>query len=71
MSDTKKLGLGKRLVKWFREMRSELKKVVWPTPKQVVNNTWIVLVMIVAVGLMIMAFDFVWVNIIQEFVLGF
>jgi len=60
-----------RIAKWFREMRSELRKVVWPTPKQVVNNTWIVLVMIVAVGIMIMAFDFVWVSIIQDFVLSF
>ncbi len=33
-----------RMTKWFREMRSELKKVVWPTPKQIVNNTIIVLV---------------------------
>jgi preprotein translocase subunit SecE len=33
-----------RIAKWFREMRSELKKVVWPTPKQVLNNTIIVLV---------------------------
>ena len=30
---------------WFREMRSELKKVVWPTWTQVYKNTWIVLVM--------------------------
>ena len=29
---------------WFREMRSELKKVVWPTWKQVYKNTWIVLI---------------------------
>ena len=33
-----------RIAKWFREMRSELKKVVWPTPKQIMNNTIIVLV---------------------------
>lgn len=29
-----KLGFGGRTKKWFREMKSELKKVVWPTPKQ-------------------------------------
>ena len=34
----KKKGSG-RFARWFREMRSELKKVVWPTPKQVLNNT--------------------------------
>ncbi|MBQ9984709.1 MAG: preprotein translocase subunit SecE [Oscillospiraceae bacterium] len=29
---------------WFREMRSELKKVTWPTAAQVYKNTIIVLV---------------------------
>jgi preprotein translocase subunit SecE len=34
------------ITKWFREMRSELKKVVWPTRKQIINNTIIVLVIV-------------------------
>ncbi len=34
----------KSIIKWFRELKSELKKVVWPTPKQIMNNTIIVLV---------------------------
>ena len=29
--------------RWFREMRSELKKVVWPTPQKVAKNTGTVL----------------------------
>ena len=29
--------------RWFREMKSELKKVVWPSKKQVINNTLVVL----------------------------
>ncbi len=33
-------GLGK----WFRGMKSELKKVVWPTWSQVGNNTVVVIV---------------------------
>ena len=32
------------ITRWFREMRSELKKVVWPTRKQVINNTIVVLI---------------------------
>ena len=32
------------LNRWFREMKSELKKVVWPTWSQVVNNTVVVIV---------------------------
>ena len=29
--------------KWFREMRSELKKVVWPTKKETVSYTAVVI----------------------------
>lgn len=48
-----KLSFFKRVGKWFREMKSELKKVIWPTPKQMLNNTLVSLFMmaISAVGL--------------------
>ena len=32
--------------KWFREMRSELKKVVWPDGKTTAKNTGTVLLLI-------------------------
>ena len=44
---------------WLREMRSELKKVVWPNRKQVINNSIIVVVSVAAVGVVIFAFDWV------------
>jgi len=47
-----------RLAKWFREMRSELKKVVWPTPKQIVNNTFVSLTVMVAAAIAVWALDF-------------
>ena len=48
-----------RICKYFRELRSELKKVVWSTPKQVVKSTVIVLVCVLIVGVFIWVFDFV------------
>ena len=45
--------------RYFRELRSELKKVVWPTPKQVAKNTLIVVCCVLAVGVFIWLFDFV------------
>ena len=48
---------GKRISRWFREMKSELKKVVWPTKSQMVNNTVIVLVCTLIVGICIWVFD--------------
>lgn len=47
----------KRIKKWLREMKSELKKVVWPTGKQVVNNVLITLACVVIVGIFIWVFD--------------
>ena len=46
-----------RFARWFREMRSELKKVVWPTPKQIVNNTLVSLSVMVAAAIVIWALD--------------
>ena len=45
--------------KYFRELRSELKKVVWSTPQQLVKNTLIVLACVLVVGVFIWLFDFV------------
>ena len=48
---------GKRIAKWFRELVSEGKKVVWPTGKQVVNNTLVVIVCILLVGVFVWVLD--------------
>lgn len=55
--DVKKLSFGKRVAKWWREMKSELKKVVWPSPKQVVNNTVVALVVMIVAAIVIWGFD--------------
>ena len=48
---------GKRIGRWFREMRSELKKVVWPSKSQMINNTLIVIACVIVVGIFIWVFD--------------
>ena len=50
---------GKAIARYFRELRSELKKVVWPTPQQVLKNTLIVMACVLVVGVFIWLFDFV------------
>ena len=45
--------------KYFRELRSELKKVVWPTPQQVLKNAAIVCGCVIVVGVFIWLVDFV------------
>ncbi|MEG0824313.1 MAG: preprotein translocase subunit SecE [Oscillospiraceae bacterium] len=46
-----------RIARWFREMKSELKKVQWPTWKQTLNNVLIVIVCVLIVGAFIWVFD--------------
>ena len=48
-----------KVAKYFRELRSELKKVVWPTPQQVLKNALIVCGCVLVVGVFIWLFDFV------------
>ena len=55
--DDAKPGFFKRAAKWFREMKSELKKVVWPTPKQLLNNTVVSVVVMVASAIVLWGFD--------------
>ena len=42
---------------WFREMKSELKKVVWPDRKTVIANTGTVLLCSLVIGACIWIFD--------------
>ena len=61
MAEVKKENWFKRtwgkVRKYFRELRSELKKVVWPTKSQMINKTVIVLVCVLIVGIFIWVFD--------------
>ena len=59
MATTTKKSIFSRIAVWFRGMKSELKKVVWPTKKQTINNSLVVLAMVVASGIVIWAFDYV------------
>ena len=47
-----------KVTKYFRELRSELKKVVWSTPKQVLKNALVVIACVLVVGVFIWLFDY-------------
>ena len=63
MSEAKKpnafVGFFKKIAKFLRDCKGEIKKIVWPTPKQVLKNTLIVLVCVLVVGVFIWVFDLV------------
>ena len=55
----------KSVVKYFKDARSEFKKVVWPSRKQVINNTIVVIVSMVVSGLAIWGVDTVFMFLIK------
>ncbi len=44
-------------VEFFKDLKSEIKKIIWPKPKTVFKNTGIVLLMIFVVGLFVFGLD--------------
>ena len=43
---------------FFKDFKAELKKVIWPTPKQLVNNTVAVVTIVLITGIIVFALDF-------------
>lgn len=39
-----------KIGKFFKDLKAEIKKVIWPTKKQLVNNTLIVIIAILIIG---------------------
>lgn len=58
----KKEGFAKKAGRFFREIRSEFKKIVWPSKKQVLNNTAVVLVFMVVCAIVIWLLDWAFIN---------
>ena len=48
---------GNRLTRFFKEVKSELKKVTWPSKKQVTRNTLVVIAAVILIGIVIWVLD--------------
>ena len=44
--------------KFFKDFKAELKKVIWPTPKQLLNSTAAVVVIVLITAAIVFALDF-------------
>ena len=49
--------MGKGIAKFFRDIKSEIKKIVWPTPKMTFKNMGLVLLSMLVVGLVVTGLD--------------
>ena len=55
--NTSKKNSKKKKKNFFKSVKAELKKVIWPTPKQLLNNTLAVIVSVVIVGVIVFLLD--------------
>lgn len=56
------------IVKYFKGIKSEFKKITWPSFKQIVNNTSTVIISVVLVGLFIFVLDTIFGAILNLFI---
>ena len=47
-----------RIKKFFKDYKSELKKIVWPSREETIKSSWVVLVALAATALVIGGLDY-------------
>ena len=57
LTSNEKKSASDRFKQWFRDLKAELKKVVWPTRQQTTKNTTIALSVTFAAAIVLWGFD--------------
>lgn len=58
----KKANIFTRIKDWFKDMKAEIKRVVWPSFKKVKQNTVVVLLFVLIVGAVIWILDWIFTS---------
>lgn len=61
----KKSGPFSKIVRYFKDLKSEFKKIVWPSKKQIINNTLVVIVCMAVVALIIWLLDWAFISLLS------
>jgi preprotein translocase subunit SecE len=56
---TEKPGLGARISLFYRQVIAELRKVIWPTRKELITYTYVVIVFVTVMALFVAALDLI------------
>ena len=54
-----KPGFGARVALFYRQIIAELRKVVWPTRKELLTYTWVVIVFVTVVATIVAVLDLI------------
>jgi len=52
-------GLFARMGTFYRQVIAELRKVIWPTRKELITYTWVVIVFVTVMSLFVAALDLI------------
>jgi preprotein translocase subunit SecE len=63
--EKEKKSIFKRIATWFKDLKKEFKKVVWPTKRTVFNNTLVVLCVVVIGSAVIGALDYGFLHLME------
>jgi preprotein translocase subunit SecE len=63
-------ALVQRIVRYLREVRTELGRVDWPSRKELVGSTLVVVVVLVALSLYLGAWDYLFTFTIRRWLIG-
>lgn len=50
--------MGRGIARFFRDTKGEMKKVVWPSKKQVINNLFVVAAFVIIIAIIMFVLDF-------------
>ncbi|SFM07490.1 preprotein translocase subunit SecE [Halanaerobium salsuginis] len=64
----KKLGFFGKIAKFFKQVKSEMKKVNWPNKEEITSNTIVVIITVVALIAFIGIIDLALANIITPLI---
>lgn len=67
LKNLKFLKVFDKAVDYFKDVRTELRRVIWPTRKQLTNNTITVLLSCLIIGAIIWCSDLVFMKLIALF----
>lgn len=58
-------GFGQKILNVLKDFRGEIKKITWPTPKQTLRNTLVVLGMMIVVGIFVFLLDTAFSSVVE------
>lgn len=61
----KKPGFFSKVKRYFKDLKGEFKKIVWPSKKQIINNTLVVVACMIAVAAVIWLLDWVFISLLS------